>query len=294
MRQPLTGYGGRKWLCAIAVNLFLQSAGLSVSAQVVTLSNLDSTATVNLGSGGSLGMTNWFVGGVNNLAQQWFWYRVGSSGPEQPITAIGGLTFNQPDSRTLNATYFNGQYGVTINYLLTGSQVVNSYSSADISESITITNATTSPLSFHFFQYADLDLAGSATGDTVALGKNLRGLYNEADQSKSGSIDTAFTLTVVTNPANHGEAGLNNSTLARLSDGNTDNLNDNVGPLTGDSTWALQWDFTIPAASSVGIVQDKYLLNTPPDFPEPSPLSLVSLGLIGFALSKRRLSQAGH
>jgi len=97
------------------------------------------------------------------------------------------------------------------------------------------------------------------------------------------------TETLVTPGANRGEAGLYNSTLAKLSDGNTDDLNNNVGLLTGDATWAFQWDFTIPATNSVGISKDK-LVVVP--WPEPSAISLLSLGVVGFVLRKRLPLQA--
>jgi len=288
-------YGvGRQWLWAIASGLFLQGAPLPVPAQVVTLSDLNSTATVNLGpgAGNSVGMTRWTLDGIDNLAQQWFWYRVGSAGPEQPINTIGGLTFSQPNPRTLYATYFNGQYGVTINYLLTGSStpanVFDGFIDSDISESISITNATLGPLPFHFFQYSNFNLAGTPGSQTVTLGKNLRGLFNEADQTLGfGAVIAALSETVVTPGANRGEVGLFNSTLAKLSDGNTDDLNNDSGPLTGDATWAFQWDFSIPAGSSVGITKDKYLELAL--IPEPSSVLLLSFGLAALVLRKRRL-----
>ncbi len=280
------------WVWPIACGLVVNAAVVSTPAQIVTLVDQSSVATVNLDSAptqAGLGMTSWSVGGINNLAQQWFWYRVGSSGPEQPINTIGGLTFSQPNARTLYATYNNGAYGVTINYLLTGSALGPNVS-ADISESISIHNGSGAPLSFHFFQYSNFDLLGTPAGDTVQLGKNLRGLFNEADQTKSaGPLSVALTETVVTPGANHGEAAFYNSTLAKLSDGNPDNLNDNAGPVgPGDVTWALQWDFVIPAGGSVGISKDKYLQLS--NIPEPSLFALTSLGLLACVLRKRRLS----
>jgi hypothetical protein len=282
------------WVWPVACGLVFLGGALPASAQpVVTLVDQSSTATINLDGAvtpaSTLGMTNWYVGGINNLAQQWFWYRVGSTGPERPINTLGGLTFSQPNGRTLYASYNNGSYGVTINYLLTGSPLGPSVN-ADISESISITNATASPLQFHFFQYSDFDLLGTPGGDTVQLGNNLRGLFNEAQQTKSGGpVGAALTETVVTPGANHGEAAFFNSTLTKLSDANPDTLNDNAGPVgPGDVTWALQWDFVIPADSSVGITKDKYIQLT--GIPEPSFFAFLSLVLVGFALRKRHSS----
>jgi len=275
----LGGGAIRLWLiaAALSLNLFVPSS----PAQIITLHDQNSSASVNLssGAGNSGGMTNWVVDGQNELAQQWFWYRVGSSGPEHPISAIGSPLISTPNARTLYTTYNNGSYGVTINYLLTGSSPGSGKS--DISESISITNGTASPLQFHFYQYSDFDLGG-AGGDTVQLGRNLRGLFNEADQT-DGSV--LLTETVVTPGANHGEAAFYNATLVKLSDANTDTLNDNAGPVgPGNVTWALQWDFTIAPGSSVGISKDKYL-QVP--IPEPSVLGLAAIGLLTWTLRRR-------
>ena len=49
----------------------------------------------------------------------------------------------------------------------------------DIAETITITNNTAAAIPLHFFQYSNFDIGGPG-GDTVQLGKNLAGLFNEA------------------------------------------------------------------------------------------------------------------
>src|SRR5881392_3003563 len=78
-------------------------------AQVVTLTHNNSVAQINTGS--SAGMFNWFVEGQDQLAQQWFWYRVGNTA-EAAINTISAPTITTPDARTLYSSYFNGAYGV--------------------------------------------------------------------------------------------------------------------------------------------------------------------------------------
>jgi len=266
----------------MALGVVAVLSGQSLYAQTVNLIDQNSSAQINLGVGPSngVGMVNWIVDGQNELAQQWFWYRVGPAGPESSISSISAPTIFTPNARTLYTSYNNGAYGVTINYLLTGSALGTGKS--DVSESITITNGTAAPLQFHFFQYSDFDLGG-AGGDTVTLGKNLRGLYNEADQTDGIAY---LTETVVTPGANHGEAALFNTTLTKLSDGNTDNLSDTVGPVgPGNATWAFQWDLVINPYSSVGISKDKYL--QVPLVPEPTCLGLLAVGLLGWAAHRR-------
>ena len=132
------------------------------------------------------------------------------------------------------------------------------------------------------FSTSDFDLGG-AGGDTVHLGTNLRGLYNEASQTDG---ITQLTETVVTPGANRGEAAFFNSTLLKLSDVNTDDLNNNVGPFgPGDVTWAFQWDLTIAPFSSTGIAKDKFL-----QVPEPSALALLTVGLLAWSFRRSRRS----
>lgn len=263
--------------------LVFQASVLQSQAQIVTLVNNNSVAQVNTAS--QAGMFNWSVNGQNQLAQQWFWFRVGATGPEASINTISAPTITTPNASTLYTSYANNSYGVQVNYSLTGGSAGSGVS--DIGESITINNFTRSALDFHFFQYSDFDLGGTTGGQTVQLGKNLSGLFNEALQTAPG---VAFSETVLTPGANHGEAGLFNTTLVKLNDGTPTILNDNAGPVgPGDATWAFEWDLSIAPGGSALISKDKYIQLQP--IPEPSSLALISLGLAGCALIKRRRSK---
>jgi len=268
----------------------LLAVASSVQAQIATLVDNNSSAIINLnGSGNTAGMINWTVDGINQLSQQWFWFRAGSMNSEQAINTIGGLTITQPNLRTLYTSYFNGQFGVRVDYLLTGFSLGSGIS--DISESISITNASASPLEFHFFQYSYFALGGNPGDTTVQLGKNLRGLYNEASVTKNNPIySVALSETVVSPGANHGEVALYPDTLGRLSDGGPTTLNDNSGPIstvgTNGPTWAFEWDFVIAPGSSVGISKDKYLQVRL--VPEPSTAALLGLGALTSVLICRR------
>jgi len=253
-------------------------------AQIITLTDNNSVAQIDPTS--QLGMFNWTVNGQNSLSQQWFWYRVGATGPEQSIDAISAPTISTPDSRTLNTSYSNGSrsYGVAVHYQLTGSALGSQ--SSRIDEGITITNPRAVSLDFHLFQYSDFDLGGTAGGDTVRLMTDGSGKFVQALQT-----DGIFRATEnsVTPGADHGEAGLFNATLVRLNDGLASTLNDNPGPVgPGDATWALEWDLTIAPFGTASISMVKTLA-----VPEPSALALAAFGLIGLAAygwRRRRLS----
>jgi len=255
-------------------------------AQIVVLNHNNSSASIDTGS--SAGMFNWTVEGQNVLAQQWFWYRVGLTA-EAPINALGAPVITTPDARTLYASYDNGNYGVRVDYRLTGFSAGSGNS--DITEVITIFNHTAVPLDFHFFQYSDFDLGGPA-GDKVALSVNSNplspsfGRYNTATQ-----LDplAGVTETVITPGANHGEVANWFTTLAKLENGVADTLNDFNGPTApGDVTWGFEWDLTIPAGGSLGISKNKALhLNL---VPEPTTLALTALGAVGLVLRRKSRS----
>ena len=256
-------------------------------AQVVVLHDNNSIASIDTGS--AAGMYNWSVGGQNALAQQWFWFRVGANA-EAPINTIGAPTITTPDARTLYTTYYNGSYGVRVDYMLTGFSPSSGRS--DIAETITIFNTTAAPLDFHFFQYSDFNLGGPL-GDQVAISANSNplspsfGLYNTATQ-----VDpfAGLTETVITPGANHGEVAAFGVTLNKLNNGVADTLSDVNGPTPpGDVTWAFEWDLIIPAGGSVGISKDKSLQLVL--VPEPSTLALAGIGVIGLVLRRKNRPQ---
>lgn len=61
-------------------------------AQTVTMADGNSTDTLNL-TGPSAGMTSWTVDGQNQLVDQWFYYRVGSTGT---AASVGSLPLCPP------------------------------------------------------------------------------------------------------------------------------------------------------------------------------------------------------
>ena len=106
--------------------------------------------------------------------------------------------------------------------------------------------------------------------------------------------DTAATVTEtdVSPDPNRYEANSYPIRLTDLQDGDLDDLNNTIGPLSASNvTWAFQWDVTLAAdpdgaggaeGGSLLISKDKYLV-----IPEPATLALLLAG--GLVLLRRRL-----
>jgi hypothetical protein len=273
-----------RWLRATAVAVIVL-AGFAASAQATTFTLSDKNSSVQVDDASQSGMFNWTVNGVNQLAQQWFWFRVGSTGPESSINTLPLLSATASDTNGngLNDTLFLS-YGSTsalqidVTYSLQGTTAAGS----SIGETINIKNNSSSPLDFHFFQYSHFTLGNVAGAETETLLNP-----NTVRVLGTGNL---FSETVVTRAPNHYELGLtpdSPNTLTRLNDANPTTLSD--GPTTrgpGDATWAFQWDQSIAPGATFTISKDKSLQLVP----EPGTLTLISVGLLGGLafLRKRR------
>ena len=267
--------------------LFLSLAGISVAnAQIVTLVDNNSVAQIDTSSPAGMfywGIQNGPASTRNILNQQWFWYRVGETA-EAPINAISAPSILTPNARSMTATYTGTGFAVRVDYVLTGGSPSSGVS--DIGETITIYNTSASTMAFHLFQYSDFNL--SPGNDTVQLGVNLRGRFNEADQNPNGPNPDSLSETVVTPGANHGEAALVRVTLGKLNDGSPTVLSDALTAGPGDATWAFQWDLNIAAGGSAIISKDKYAQVGM--VPEPSVAAFIGIGF-ALCLVRQRLKK---
>lgn len=223
---------------------------------VTTMTDLNSTAVIDETT--QTGMFTWTVDGVDQMFQQWFWYRVGANGGESSIDTLG-LVSAASTGRTAELVYSNGILSVDIAYTLTGGTPGSGTS--DIAETIRIINLGRTALDMHFFQYSDFDLNGQIGGQTVLIEHG-----DEAEQSGAGLL---MSETIVTSDPEHFEAGVYANTLVSLDDGSPTTLNDNA-LAQGDCTWAFQWDFDLAAGGSFLISKDKNIS------PVPEPLTMVS------------------
>jgi hypothetical protein len=133
-------------------------------------------------------------------------------------------------------------------------------------------------LEFHFFQYCDLDLAGTAMDSSVEIS----GGNTAAQSDYSYGYYAIESETVDTPRPSHHQAAYYPTILNSLNDDSPTTLTDANGPIgPGDLNWAFQWAFNIAPGSSVIISKDKTIV-----VPEPATMGLLALG--GLALMRRR------
>jgi hypothetical protein len=265
---------------------------LSARAQVVTLNDNTSQATVNLfGGPGLAGMNSWKINGQSQLNQQWFWFRVGNDPTGQhSLDTLGAPTIVSTTANFLDAIYHGSGFNIEITYSLQGGATTSTNWSSDISETISIHNTSANPLNMHFFQYSDFALLGSQGNEQVNIYQN-GVFFSQATVNKVSSL-TQISETVAQPLADHAEAGLisdSPNTYNRLTSGVPITLNDitTAGPSPlSDATWALEWDPVIAAGESVDILKDK-LINVV-QIPEPSSAALLLGGAALFALRRKR------
>ncbi len=238
-------------------------AAIPATAGVYTLA--DGNSVVKLNTETSDGVFSWKVDQTEHMFQQWFWYRIGSTGAEQSIDTMA-ISSQDGSGNSHTTTYMGDGFTIEPTFVLTGGAADSGQSS--LGERIMFANTGDASLDFHFYQYVDFNLNGTAGGDTVKF------MSNSMVQQYEG--DTIVGEEVLTpEPVGH-EAAYWQSTLIDLADGDPTTLNnqDTAGP--GDVTWAFQWDFTLAPGETYMIIKEKTVVPVP---------SAVVLGIIGLSLA---------
>ncbi len=223
------------------------------------------------------GMSDFLVNGTDQLAEQWYWFRIGS-GPEASVSTLP-VDFEQVidtdfsgENETFFVRYLGDGFKIEIRYILQGEAPGSN--EAGISEQIGIYNTGDTALDFHFFQYTNFDLGGTSGGDTVEF----------TDDNVVEQLEDAIRIeTAVTPDPTHHEAAIVPAIRTSLEDGVATTLadTDNAGP--GDGAWAFQWDFSLNPGKAYLISEIKTVT-----VPEPGTIGLLLLGGLAAVRRKRR------
>ena len=271
-------------LAAVVLTVALISVPVAQAAPVTPVTLIDNASTVQVDVGSQLGMYTWDVSGTDQLQQQWFWYRIGSTGPESSVDTLAAPFYGTTDTNfdgdqdTLFVRYIGAQIQVELTFTLTGTDFGTP--SSDIAETIKLKNLTGHPLELHFFEYCNLDLGANQEDQSVQIVGG-----NTAQQQDIGYYASE---TVETPNATYRRVDFAPTILNLLNDAlPTVLMNDNLGPIgPGDLTWAFQWDVTLGAAGSgtevLLISKDKQLV------PEPATMMLLTAGGALLMLRRRR------
>ncbi len=257
----------------IIVTLAAVFAGGTGNATAITLTDGNSSATINASS--QAGMNSWTVDGVNQLNQQWFWYRVGATGREYSVDTIGAPTITGT-ANTAEIKYFAPKFSVTLSYTLLGG--LNGSGTADVAKIIRINNTSASSLDFHFFEYSNFYIGGSSD-NTISFDPSMPNTIDQSD------LSGATSQTVATPYPSHWEIAYYDTTLQKLNNPTATTLSDsNTVSGSGNVTWAFQWDRVLLPGRSLLISNDTGVILP---VPEPMTFLLLFAGLAGAGLYGR-------
>lgn len=232
------------------------------------------------------GVQSWWVDGTNHLNSINWFFRVGSTGDEQPLGSLGG-TLSLYGGQLAICDYANpGLFNARASWLLTGG--TQGSGTSDLAATLRLTNTSQAPLSIQLFQCSDFDLNGSAAED---YGK----LVNSNVITQWDAITTVSESVVSQQIAPSGwYLGPASTLWGWMNDGlpttlpNTPAVGTQVGP--DNLAWAFQWGFDIPAGGEVTVIISKDIL-IHKTVPEPTSLFALGTGFagaIGLIIRKRR------
>jgi hypothetical protein len=279
-------FANRSTVAVGAAMLAASSSGLlcgsRCEAALISLSNGNSSVTINPNS--SAGLENWSINGQNQVNQEWFWYRVGSSGGQSSIDTISSPstqlydTTSDGSNDTAMITYADSSLDVSVLYRLSGGQ--NGTLTSDLGETIEIENLSKATQTFSFFEYSNFTLEGLKTGQS----ESISGSNTAIDSGNGWQEETTVSPKATDFDANTNPTLLNKLTTA------TDYTLPNVatsGP--GDVEGGFEWTVSIMGGCSYEISGDQIITGQAvKSVPEPVSASLAAMALGGVLMARPR------
>ncbi len=272
----------------------LAVGSMSNRARAGTYTLASNNSSIHIDTTAQATIDQWIVEGVPHLEELSNWLRLSS--PFLPVTGEASLhslniTYEVPSDSdgdqvldTLDVTYdLPNQFSIDIRYSVQGGAPGSGFSS--MGERVRIHNHSILPVTFHFYEYVDLDLHGTPLDDTAQfIGPNI---FQQTDPQTivGGSFINASRYEIDTYP----------NTLNRLLDNSPTTLSNSPGfgvPMSGNVTMALEWDFQIAKNATFEINKEWQLQMI--SVPEPSSvvLALASvLTLIGGIRGRRKTAR---
>jgi hypothetical protein len=252
-------------------------------SQADTVANQNSVYTFDFTGGG--GLTGWAVDGQNQVDNQWFYYRIGSSGGEHPINFLSAPTVTLSSSGSftnLTVSYSDAALSVSVGYTLGGNNAGSGKSG--FSELISVSNTSGASMDLHFFDYSHYNIAEDTGNQTMRIG-TAAGKPNAIFQTNNVANYLTETLSSLTPGTREAQIALGGVLLGSLNDGAPTTLVNTFGPLgPADLESAFEFDWTIAAGGTASIS------TTGPNIvvPEPSALALIISGLGIWGLRRKR------
>jgi hypothetical protein len=238
-----------------------------------------------------------------------YYYRIGDTGPEHPIGAVGDLAFDYADvsPTAFTAHYIAAhQFKVAMKYSILGAGTNASLLSFNLRLDSLIDDPSTPFVNFHLFAYNDLGLNGTAIDGSMDIGPTPPpSIYNVGTQ-----LDAGATLRDTISGSNGGgtflgpnehQAGTATAIFGLLQDGTPTDLDGTLAWSNDDLAYAFQYDFlllnmdgasTDTAGKLFSILDTKILMvraqNTAIPEPLTSTLAILGVGSLGLHLLRRR------
>ncbi|MCL6630527.1 MAG: hypothetical protein K6U00_13110, partial [Armatimonadetes bacterium] len=239
----------------LAITLLVVIAVVGTACAIPPIPNLNDQNSSALVSAGN-GVQGWWVDGTNHLNSINWFFRVGSTGGELPLGALGGTLSLYGDQLAVCDYVNQGLFDARVSWLLTGG--AEGSGTSDLAATLRLTNTSQAPLSVQLFQCSDFDLNGEMADD---YGK----LVNNNVITQWDSITTVSESVIsqqiapsgwYLGPASTLWGWMNDDLPTTLP--NTPAVGTQVGP--DNLAWAFQWAFDIPAGGMVTVIISKDIL----------------------------------